>query len=259
VPSDGGEAPGALGPQEPELCDGRAPECFGIHHLKTHPIEFLNCSCSSLEGLREPLFRESEKDSLPPEAGSPAFWQMVDSGISSRSAICNVNNDIFKHCPHSMATKTSKKNRAAGRLDRNTRNMVNLTANPVWRAFASKPVSEETQTTIGLAGRKALYALTNGLGKFEDFNELAVTAHSAIVLADAGYGPDLMEDFNSALKTILMCRLRALQGEEYSFNGQDAQVVGVLLDLHEQQVQLAGKAELANAVVEGYSRANGAR
>ena len=158
-----------------------------------------------------------------------------------------------------MANKTSKKHRPAGRLDRNTRNMVNLTANPVWRAFATKPVSEENQTTIGLAGRKALYALSNGLGKFENFNELAVTAHSAIVLAEVGYGSDLIDDFNNALKAILICRLRALQGEEYAFNAQDAEVVAVLLDLHEQQVQLAGKADLANALVEGYGRESGAR
>ena len=79
------------------------------------------------------------------------------------------------------------------------------------------------------------------------------------MLAEAGYGSDLIDDFNNALKAILICRLRALQGEEYAFNAQEAEVVAVLLDLHEQQVQLAGKAELANAVVEGYSRANGAR
>jgi hypothetical protein len=133
--------------------------------------------------------------------------------------------------------------------------MVNLTTNPVWRAFAAKPVSEETQITIVLAGRKALYALSNGHGQFEDFNELAVTAHSAIVLAEAGYGADLMSDFTQALEIILMCRLRALQGQEYSFDKKESQAVNGLLELHEQQVQLAGKAELAAAIVEGFNRA----
>lgn len=159
-----------------------------------------------------------------------------------------------------MATnKTKSKRKGAGGLDRRTRGMLNLTANPVWRAFANRPVTQSTQATIGLAGRKALYALSNGHGRFEDFNELAVTAHSALVLAEAGLGADLMGDFTHALETILMCRLRALQGEDYSLHETDSQVVVGLLELHEQQVQIADKAQLAAAIVEGYKRANAVR
>ena len=136
--------------------------------------------------------------------------------------------------------------------------MVLLTGNPVWRAFAKKPVSEETQVTIGLAGRKALYALTNGLGRFEDFNELVVTGYAAISLAEGGYGADLISDFDAAVEVVLKCRLRALHDENYFLDERDAQLVNVLLDLHEQQVQLAGKSELAAAIVDGYKRANAA-
>jgi len=134
--------------------------------------------------------------------------------------------------------------------------MVLLTGNPVWRAFAKKPVSEETQVTIGLAGRKALYALTNGLGKFEDFNELVVTGYAAISLAESGYGTDLLSDFNAATEAVLSCRIRALTEESYFLDEQEAQLVNILLDLHEQQVQLACKSELAAAIVDGYKRAN---
>jgi hypothetical protein len=158
-----------------------------------------------------------------------------------------------------MASKKSGKKRNSGGLDGMTRGMLNLTANPVWRAFSAQPVSEKTQITIGLAGRKALYALSNGHGQFEDFNELVVTAHSAIVLAEQGYGVDLLSDFTHALKTILTCRLRALQGADYSFDENESSVVSSLLELHEQQVKLAGKAELAAAVVEGFNRAKVAR
>ena len=65
----------------------------------------------------------------------------------------------------------------SAKMSRDTRNMIMLTGNPIWRAFAKKdPVSEKTQTSIGLAARKALYALTNGDGAFEHFKELLVTA-----------------------------------------------------------------------------------
>ena len=158
-----------------------------------------------------------------------------------------------------MAQKKPKVKQKSASLSSNTRDMVMLTGNPVWRAFAKKPVGEKTQITIGLAGRKALYALTNGLGQFEHFNELVVTGYSAISLAERGYGADLMNDFNAAAEAVLKCRIRALQDENYFLDEQDAQLVGVLLDLHEQQVQLAGKAELAAAIVDGYQRAKVAR
>jgi hypothetical protein len=134
--------------------------------------------------------------------------------------------------------------------------MVMLTGNPVWRAFSKVPVPDSTKTSIGLAARKALYALSNDSGQFEHFNELVVTAHAAIVLAEHGYGEDLLADFDAALEAILICRLRALQGDRYFLGAHDARSVGVLLDLHEQQVELSGKDELVSAIVEGYRRAS---
>ncbi|NVO08116.1 MAG: hypothetical protein HXX19_20265 [Rhodoferax sp.] len=158
-----------------------------------------------------------------------------------------------------MAVKKSQKKNNASRLNRNTRDMVILTGNPIWRAFSKKPVSQTVQITIGLAGRKALYALTTNNGRFEDFNELVVTAYAAIILAEGGWGHEFLGDFNSALETILECRLRALTGACYSLCEKEAEAVNTLLELHEQQVQLADKAELASAIVEGYQRAQETR
>jgi hypothetical protein len=155
-----------------------------------------------------------------------------------------------------MASKKPKAKQKSKRLSKDTRDMVLLAGNPVWRAFAKNPVSEKTQITIGLAGRKALYALTNGLGQFEHFNELVVTGYAAVSLAERGYGADLLADFNAALGAVLSCRIRALTQESYFLSEEDAVLVNVLLDLHEQQVQLADKAELAAAIVDGFKRAN---
>lgn len=149
----------------------------------------------------------------------------------------------------------SKKRSNSGGLDRNTRKMVMLADNQVWQAFAKKPVPQKTQTTLALASRKALYALTNGGGELEQVNELIVSAYAGIILAEQGYGEDLLSDFNSALKTLLACRDRAEIDALYSITEEEGHLVGDLLALHEQQVQLAGKAELAAALVDGYSRA----
>ncbi|WP_342618390.1 hypothetical protein [Rhodoferax sp. GW822-FHT02A01] len=151
--------------------------------------------------------------------------------------------------------KKTKNKKSYSKSNRDTRNMVMLTANPVWRAFAKRPVSQTTQTSIGLAGRMALYALTSGDGQFEHFRELVVTAHAGIVLAEQGYGNEMLSYFNQALDTILECRVRALNGGRYSLSEQESQTVNTLLELHEQQVQLSEKAELASAIVEAYRRA----
>jgi hypothetical protein len=153
-----------------------------------------------------------------------------------------------------MALKIPK----SAKLGRNTRSMTMLAGNPVWRAFAKKPISTDIQTSIGLATRKALYALSNGVGQFEHFNELVVTAHTAIILSETGYGADLLREFNAALVTILECRVRALKGECYSLDEKESRVVNELLELHEQQVQLAVQGELAAAIIAGYRRAQAA-
>lgn len=150
-----------------------------------------------------------------------------------------------------MSKKTNKPK--AARKSRDTRNMLMLSGNPIWKAFAKKdPVSEKTQTSIGLAGRKALYALANGEGRFEHFKELIVTAYAGIHLAEKGYGEDLMSDFHAALKVTLECHKRAIDGQGYTLNEKEARLVDDLLGLHEQQVQMADRAELASAIVESY-------
>jgi hypothetical protein len=153
-----------------------------------------------------------------------------------------------------MSKKTSKPKPA--KMRRDTRNMLMLSGNPIWKALAKKdPISTKTQTSIGLAARKALYALTNADGQFAHFKELMVTAYAGIYLAEKGYGEDLMSDFQAALKVTLDCHERAINGQGYTLNEQEARLVDELLGLHEQQLQMADRAELASAIVESYRQA----
>ena len=154
----------------------------------------------------------------------------------------------------SKKSKTKPKGKASG-LNRNTRDMLTLSGNPIWRALSKEPVSQRTQTSIGLAARKSLFALTNDEGQFEHCKELMVTAYAGIYLAEQGYGSDLMEDFTAALATIQNCRSRARNGLDYTLDAIEASKVDVLLDMHHQQIGLVDKAELADAIGESYKRA----
>jgi hypothetical protein len=156
-----------------------------------------------------------------------------------------------------MSSKKSKKKpkaKAHG-VNRSTRDMLMLSGNPIWRALSKEPVTEITKISIGLAGRKSLYALTNDEGLFEHCKELMVTAYAGIYLAEQGYGADVMNDFIDGLAAIKECRSRARKGLAYTLDSEEARKVDVLLDMHEQQLELADKAEVSDAIVESYGRA----
>lgn len=146
----------------------------------------------------------------------------------------------------------TKSNRSAPEA----RNMVNLVKNPVWAAFAKQPVNQETQTTVGVAARMSLAAFHEGKAGVAEFSELHVTGHAAMVLAERGYGQDQIPEFEASLRVMQNCRERAYVGLGWNLDADEAQAIALLLDLHEQQVPLAGRAEVARAIVDGFSRIN---
>jgi len=157
-----------------------------------------------------------------------------------------------------MSSKKSKNKSKDRALNQNTRDLLMLTGNPIWRALSKEAISEKTQTSIGLAGRKSLYALTTGSGDFEHCKELFIRAYAGIYLAEQGYGADQMEDFTAALATVKDCHSRARNGLGYTLDEAEALKVDVLLDMHDQQLVHAGKAELSDAIVESYKRVGAA-
>jgi hypothetical protein len=147
-------------------------------------------------------------------------------------------------------TKKSPKQR----LNRDARGLVALTSNPVWKTFAAKPMEADRQLSVSVTLKIALYALSNGTGTNDHLSDIIVTAHTAIVLAERGFGEDLMKYFLKSLLAALQCRARAMNGEPLAFTPEEADDVSQLVDLHEQQFALTTKVELSAAIVEGYAR-----
>ena len=141
-------------------------------------------------------------------------------------------------------------------LDRDSRSMMTLTGNPVWRALSRKPMESSAQIRVGLLNRKALYALTNGSGDASDLRELMVTASTAIVLAERGYGEAQLADFNAAMQALSDARARAIKGRGVALTEIESRLVADMISLHEQQLEVAEKAEVTNAITEGFKRAN---
>jgi hypothetical protein len=74
-------------------------------------------------------------------------------------------------------------------------------------------------------------------------------------LAEQGYGEDLLADFTAALAVTHDCRARGISGKGYWLGEVEASKVDMLLDLHEQQMGLAKKADLAAAITKSYKHA----
>lgn len=123
----------------------------------------------------------------------------------------------------------------------------------MWKAFAKRdPISADSKTSIGLASRRALYALTNGDGDFAHLKELMVAAYAGIYLAEQGYGHEFQEDFHGALSELRQCLLRVKAEQGYSISPAEAVRISEMLDLYEQQLGLADRAVLAEAILESY-------
>ena len=140
--------------------------------------------------------------------------------------------------------------------DRDSRNMMALTGNPIWKALSRKPMGSDAQIRVGLLSRKALYALTNGDGLASDLNELTVSVFTAIVLAERGYGEDQLDDFNAARQALADAHSRAIKGEGFSMTEMEGRLVADMLNLHEQQIEVAEKNEVTSAITQGFKRAN---
>jgi len=144
-------------------------------------------------------------------------------------------------------------------MSRESRNTALLVKNPIWRALVKQePVSEQSRTSVGLASRKALYALSEGEGAFEHVKELLVAAHLAIYLAEQGYGPDLIEDLVAAKRDLLACLVRVRDGLPYSLSQEERTRIGELLRMHEQQLELADRGVYSAAILESYKRTSAA-
>lgn len=109
---------------------------------------------------------------------------------------------------------------------------------------------------MGLAARKALYAMCHGFGEFDHLGELVLAAHTGAVLAEQGCGNDLLADFQVALGLLADCRLRALADSSYTLLEQEIPAINNMISFYEQQVALVTQDDLANAIVEGYRRSS---
>lgn len=130
-----------------------------------------------------------------------------------------------------------------------------LAGNPVWRALNARPMTQPEQVDLALAARSAFDDITHGRGMAEHLDTLACAANVSLVLAERGYGPECEDKIKDAQLALVRVKQRQAQGKHIGVDGPGASALRDLMDIHEQQIHHAGRAEVSNALLEVHRRA----
>jgi hypothetical protein len=129
-------------------------------------------------------------------------------------------------------------------------NLVNIVSNPVWKALKTEPMPAKHQLNLNIDTHTAFEAIIKGKGTLDDVNTLAHAANLSLVLAERGYGPELTPNIIQAQEALMRILKREHEGKNVGFDAQGAEHMRDLLDIHTQQIALAGEAETAQALLE---------
>lgn len=133
-----------------------------------------------------------------------------------------------------------------------------LARNPVFRAFGGAPMTPGQQTDLALAARIAFDSVRKGQCTEADRDTLACMVNVAMVLAERHCSQAELDAALAAQEAMLRADGRAQQGMRWMFDGTGLAAFTRILDVHEQQVALLGRAEVTAAVLEvGERRARG--
>lgn len=130
-----------------------------------------------------------------------------------------------------------------------------LTGNPVWRALNRAPIQQAEQVDLALAARAAYDEIAHGRGMDDHVDTLACMANVSLVLAERGFGPECEPKIIEAQEAVMRIKTRQQRGRHIGLDGPGAQALRDLMETHEAQIEHAGRAELADALLEVRTRA----
>lgn len=125
-----------------------------------------------------------------------------------------------------------------------------IAANPVYQAFARKPIPASLRCTQAIDARLAYDAVTKGTATPDDYQTLGSLANLIMILAEKHCTPDDLATAHAAQKAVLAAQARWLDGKAWNFDmaGRKAMVAG--LDMFEDMAERIGYGAVTLALVE---------
>lgn len=134
------------------------------------------------------------------------------------------------------------------------RQAIMLTRNPVWKATNTSPIQADHQIDLKLMALSAFDEIMHGKGIQEHVDMLATAANTCLVLCEMGHGPECEHKAIEAQHGLLRMKSRQTRGLAIAFDGAGAQAMRDMLMTMDQQLEDAGKGDLAAAIVEVHTR-----
>lgn len=100
------------------------------------------------------------------------------------------------------------------------------------------PPSDALQQKVQIINHGSLHSLTHGRGALDDWNNLSIAMHLALVICDQGTGDEYRHLVLDGLKAHNKCGIRRLQGKNWGYGGLELQAVSLAMEVHDAQIPL---------------------
>ena len=130
-----------------------------------------------------------------------------------------------------------------------------IARNPVYQAFARKPMPQSLQATQSIDVRLSYAKAISGDADKNDREALAGMANVIMVLAEKHCVPADLEAAQAAQMALLRADGRAMQGKTWNFDGEGRAAILAAMDLFEDMVATLGQGAVADALLTVLERA----
>jgi hypothetical protein len=116
------------------------------------------------------------------------------------------------------------------------------------------PMDKSQTTDLGIAYHVALDEMLKGRGTEEHWSTVVCALNITLVLSERGYGAALMPTVNAALAGAVRARDRARKCGKWGFDGDAFNDVRDAIALHDEQMHVATKKVVLDALAEVHRR-----
>jgi hypothetical protein len=116
------------------------------------------------------------------------------------------------------------------------------------------PIADDQQRDLGIAYHASLQALLTGHGTEQSWSTLACALNIAMLLSERNIGASLMPTIKLAQDALLRSRERAQRTGKWAFDGDGIRVVLAAVNIHDEQISRASRAQILAAIDEVHIR-----
>lgn len=125
---------------------------------------------------------------------------------------------------------------------------------PIARLLRNTTLAADQQRDIGIAYHASLQAMLNGHGTEQAWCTLSCSINNTLILAEYGHCAGAIPTIKLAQDALMRARGRAARTQKWAFDGDGARVIMAALNIHDEQLSRATRAQVTDALREVHRR-----